>query len=142
MTSDNLKYVLRQFVERALPVCRPRELALPMGTGKIIGLAGVRRSGKTFLFFDAIRRLAAQGVDRRRMVYLNFEDDRLQPIKTAELVVTVADGNNGPTGMVAHPRKLAPGYAFRYTFPHPGHYTLRVFPPSVASAFEIQLDVK
>lgn len=85
MTSDNLKYVLRQFVERALPVCRPRELVLPTGTGKVIGLAGVRRSGKTFLFFDAIRRLVDQGVDRRRIVYLNFEDDRLQPIKAADL---------------------------------------------------------
>jgi len=85
MTSDNLKYVLRQFVERTLPVCRPRELVLPPETGKVIGLAGVRRSGKTFLFFDAIRRLAEQGVDRRRLVYLNFEDDRLQPIKAADL---------------------------------------------------------
>ena len=85
MTSDNLKYVLRQFVERTLPVCRPRELVLPTETGKVIGLAGVRRSGKTFLFFDTIRRLAEQGVDRRRLVYLNFEDDRLQPIKAADL---------------------------------------------------------
>lgn len=85
MTSDSLKYVLRQFVERTLPVCRPRELVLPTETGKVIGLAGVRRSGKTFLFFDAIRRLAEQGVDRRRLVYLNFEDDRLQPIKAADL---------------------------------------------------------
>jgi len=85
VTSDSLKYVLRQFVERTLPVCRPRELVLPTETGKVIGLTGVRRSGKTFLFFDAIRRLAEQGVDRRRLVYLNFEDDRLQPIKAADL---------------------------------------------------------
>lgn len=85
MNSDNLKYVLRQFVERELPVCRSRALVLPMGTGKVIGLAGVRRSGKTFLFFDAIRRLVDQGVDRRRIIYLNFEDDRLQPIKAADL---------------------------------------------------------
>lgn len=85
MTSDNLKYVLRQFAERALPVCRRRELVLPTGTGKVIGLAGVRRSGKTFLFFDTIRQLVDRGVDRRRIVYLNFEDDRLQPIKAVDL---------------------------------------------------------
>ncbi len=85
MISDNLKYVIRQFVERALPVCKPRELIIPIGTGKVIGLAGVRRSGKTFLFFDAIQKLVAQGVDRRQIVYLNFEDDRLHPIKTEEL---------------------------------------------------------
>lgn len=85
MISDNLKYVIRQFVERALPVCKPRELVLPTGTGKVIGLAGVRRSGKTFLFFDAIQKLVTAGVDRRQIVYLNFEDDRLHPIRPEDL---------------------------------------------------------
>jgi hypothetical protein len=85
MNSDNLKYVLRQFAERTLPVSRPRELVLPTGSGKVVGLAGVRRSGKTFLFFDTIRRLTGQGVDRRCIVYLNFEDDRLNPIRAEEL---------------------------------------------------------
>jgi len=85
VTSDNLKYVIRQFVERALPTCKARTLRLPTDTGKVVGLAGVRRSGKTFLFFDAIQRLAAKGVDRRRIVYLNFEDDRLHPIQAGEL---------------------------------------------------------
>ncbi len=85
MNSDNLKYVLRQFAERRLPKCRPREIVLPMGSGKVVGLAGVRRSGKTFLFFDAIRRLAEQGVERRCIVYLNFEDDRLHPVRAEEL---------------------------------------------------------
>jgi len=64
-----------------------------------------------------------------------------QPIKTAELVVTIADAN-GPTGLVAHPRRSGAGYAFKYTFPHPGQYVMRVFPPSVASAFEIPLEVR
>lgn len=50
MNSDNLKGVLQQFVSRPLPRCRGRELELPLGTGKVIGLAGVRRSRKTFLF--------------------------------------------------------------------------------------------
>lgn len=85
MLSDNLKYVIRQFVERTLPTCKPRELLLPIGSGKVIGLAGVRRSGKTFLFFDAINKLVAQGVERRRVIYLNFEDDRLHPLRSEDL---------------------------------------------------------
>lgn len=85
MTSDDLKYVIRQFTERKLPKCKKRELIIPIGTGKVIGLSGVRRSGKTFLFFDAIQKLVEQGVDRRRIVYLNFEDDRLYPIRAEEL---------------------------------------------------------
>jgi predicted AAA+ superfamily ATPase len=32
-----------------------------------------------------MRRLEARGVDRRQILYLNFEDDRLLPIKTREL---------------------------------------------------------
>jgi predicted AAA+ superfamily ATPase len=59
-------------------------LEIPSGTGKIIGLAGVRRSGKTFLFFDKIRRLADSGTDRRCLLYLNFDDDRLHPIRPEE----------------------------------------------------------
>ncbi|HPX82852.1 MAG TPA: ATP-binding protein [Syntrophales bacterium] len=77
--------MLRQFVERLLPPCKPRQLAVPSGTGKVVGLTGVRRAGKTFLFFATIQRLATQGVDRRQIVYLNFEDDRLHPIAAEEL---------------------------------------------------------
>ena len=89
MNSDNLRYVLRQFTERTLPLCRKRELVLPVRSGKVVGLAGVRRSGKTFIFFDTIQRLLDQGVDRRCILYLNFEDDRLQPIRTAELDLVI-----------------------------------------------------
>jgi predicted AAA+ superfamily ATPase len=85
MNSDNLKGVLRQFVSRPLPECRARELELPLASGKVVGLAGVRRSGKTFLFFHTIKRLLAQGLGRPRLIYLNFEDDRLQPLRAEEL---------------------------------------------------------
>jgi predicted AAA+ superfamily ATPase len=85
MNSDNLKYVVRQSVERKLPQTIPREIKLPVGTGKVVGLAGVRRAGKTFLFFHAMRLLLESGVPRDRMLYLNFEDDRLQPIREGDL---------------------------------------------------------
>jgi hypothetical protein len=85
MNSDNLKYVVRQSVERKLPQTIPREIKLPVGTGKVVGLAGVRRAGKTFLFFHAMRLLLDSGVPRDRMLYLNFEDDRLQPIREGDL---------------------------------------------------------
>jgi uncharacterized protein len=85
VNSDNLKYVIRQSVERVLPKCVPREFKVPLGTGKVVGLAGVRRAGKTFHFFHAMRLLAEQGVPRERMLYLNFEDDRLQPIREGDL---------------------------------------------------------
>lgn len=51
----------------------------------MVGLAGVRRSGKTFLFFHTIQRLLAQGIGRSRLIYLNLEDDRLQPLRAEDL---------------------------------------------------------
>ena len=85
MNSDNLKGVLKQFVTRPLPQCRPRAIKLPIGSGKIVGLAGVRRTGKTFLLFTTIQRLLDEGVNRPQLIYLNFEDDRLQPIHPEDL---------------------------------------------------------
>jgi serine/threonine-protein kinase len=65
-----------------------------------------------------------------------------QPVSAKEVVVTVADAK-GATGISAHPHGDHAGhYDFEYKFPAAGHYTLRVFPPSVDSVFELPLDVK
>ncbi len=85
MNSDGLKFVLQEAARRPLPSSHPRDLTLPTDSGKVVGLSGVRRSGKTFLFFDAIRRLLDRAVSRHRIIYLNFEDDRLQPLAANEL---------------------------------------------------------
>ena len=85
MNSDDLKSVLRESIDRELPRGKPRSLTLPTESAKVVGVCGVRRCGKTFLFFDTMRRLVAAGVDRRRILYLNFEDDRLHPVRAADL---------------------------------------------------------
>ena len=97
MNKDTLKYVLRQFADRRLPATRPRDLLLPLRSGKVVALVGVRRTGKTFLMFQTMQRLVAEGVPRERIIYLNFEDDRLYPIAPAELdLVLVAHGELYP----------------------------------------------
>ncbi len=63
----------------------PRALELPLNTRKITTLVGIRRSGKTYILYDTMRRLESRGVDRRQMIFLNFEDDRLLPIESREL---------------------------------------------------------
>ncbi len=85
MDKETLKYILSDNAARKLPEAAPRALQLPLDSGKVITLVGIRRSGKTYLLYETMRRLQAQGVDRRRLVYLNFEDDRLLPIKPSEL---------------------------------------------------------
>ena len=84
MDKERLKYVLREAENFALPAIRPRTLQLPLASGKVVVLVGIRRSGKTFILLDTIRRLVASGVDRRQIVQLSFEDDRLHPLRAAE----------------------------------------------------------
>ena len=75
----NLDFLIGEFQESALPGLTPREIALPDVPRKATVIIGVRRAGKTFLLFQEIQRLLAAGIDRRDMLYANFEDDRLQP---------------------------------------------------------------
>lgn len=79
MNKETIKYILMQFYERKLPETVPRKLQLPLGTKKVVTLVGIRRVGKTFLLFETMQRLLSQGVDKRQILYLNFEDDRLLP---------------------------------------------------------------
>jgi len=85
MRKEALKYVLAENTARKFPATVPRALELPLNTNKITTLVGIRRSGKTYILYDIMRRLEARGVDRRQMILLNFEDDRLLPIKSQEL---------------------------------------------------------
>ncbi len=94
MNRETLKYILTDFQEKELPNTKPRELELPIfsegkdsdkSINKIVSLIGVRRSGKTFLFYDTMRKLIASGIDKRNIIYLNFEDDRLFPINAEQL---------------------------------------------------------
>lgn len=85
MDKESLKYVLADHTTRQLPAAAPRALQLPLDARKVVTLVGIRRSGKTYVLYETMRRLAADGVDRRRMIYLNFEDDRLLPIRPREL---------------------------------------------------------
>ncbi len=85
MDQETLKYVLAHNTTRALPDVTPRTLQLPLDLRKVVALVGIRRSGKTYILYETMRRLEAQGVDRRRMIYLNFEDDRLLPIHARQL---------------------------------------------------------
>lgn len=41
---------------------------------------GMRRSGKTYFLFQTIRQLLLENVDLDRILYLNFEDDRILPM--------------------------------------------------------------
>lgn len=62
---------------RPVPPHTTRDLRIGAPPTQARVLVGMRRAGKTFACFQEIARLLAQGVDRRRILYFNFDDDRL-----------------------------------------------------------------
>jgi len=72
-----LKTIIIDSQQRVIPKLWDRSLKIPTDSGKIITLAGVRRSGKTSYLFGLIRQLKAQGIPNERILYFNFEDERL-----------------------------------------------------------------
>jgi len=77
------KYLIKEFHERKLPEIYPRALEIPE-TRKIVSLIGARRIGKTSYFFQMIGELEAS-VGRERILYINFEDERILPLDGKDL---------------------------------------------------------
>ncbi len=73
---ETIKEVIRDFHKRDLPESKNRDLTVPVDTSKIISLSGARRSGKTYMLFEVIKRLLSEGVQKERILYINFEDER------------------------------------------------------------------
>ena len=84
MKKDVIKTIIRDFHVTPLPVLKRRSRQIPVNTGKIVTLVGVRRSGKTSLLFNIIGDLLESGVPITSILYINFEDERLD-LKTEEL---------------------------------------------------------
>ncbi len=84
MKKELLKQIIRDFHLAPLPKLNRRALVVPVDTGKIITLVGVRRSGKTSYLFNLIEDLLVRGVPLAGILYVNFEDERLD-LKTEEL---------------------------------------------------------
>ncbi|MEI6050313.1 MAG: ATP-binding protein [Bacteroidota bacterium] len=61
-----------------------RDSELPLDSGKIISVTGVRRCGKTYLLLHGMKNLLERKIDKSNLVYINFEDERLY-LETGEL---------------------------------------------------------
>jgi len=84
MKKDIIKTIIRDFHVAALPALKRRSQQIPVASGKIVTLVGVRRSGKTSLLFNIISDLLQQGTPITSILYINFEDERLD-LNTEEL---------------------------------------------------------
>lgn len=67
----------------------PRDIQFAQAENKIRVAMGMRRAGKTYFVYQHILELLESGVPLSRILYINFEDDRLIPLtqkKLADLV--------------------------------------------------------
>lgn len=72
-----LPSVLPRLVRRELSLGRPLTPAVG-NLAKVV--VGMRRSGKTFRLYQEIGDLLADGVPEGRILYFNFDDDRMRPL--------------------------------------------------------------
>ena len=73
-------------MQRELPFpVLDRDLKLPVNSGQMTAVAGVRRCGKSSMLKIVANRLLASGVEPERILWVNFDDERLYGMSTDEL---------------------------------------------------------
>ncbi len=75
------KKIILDFQKNEIPEFQKRDLEIFLHTKKIITLTGARRTGKTYLFYQIITKLFQQGVSSENIIFINFEDERLEITK-------------------------------------------------------------
>ena len=81
---ETFKKLIINFQERTFGRIVSRDYDIPTTTKKVVSLIGVRRSGKTYILYSLIEKLR-KSIDPQNIVYINFEDDRLFPLKLENL---------------------------------------------------------
>lgn len=64
---------------------KKREKPLPANDGKIITIPGVRRCGKSSRMEAVINKLIASGIEKERILWVSFDDERLVKMDSDEL---------------------------------------------------------
>jgi predicted AAA+ superfamily ATPase len=82
-----IQLLLGEFYEKigSLKDIVMRDAEFPKAQDKIKVAIGMRRAGKTYFLYQQILQLINDGVDKRTILYINFEDDRLLPLDQKKL---------------------------------------------------------
>ena len=65
----------------------PRENPLPVDCGRIVTVPGVRRCGKSFKMEFVINQLLNKGIDRKNILWISFDDERLVRMTSEDINV-------------------------------------------------------
>ncbi len=77
MKENTIKQLIQDFHNTPLPIPKIRALNSPLDTKKILSIVGPRRAGKTTYCFSLIQQLIQSGKPLSHILYINFEDERL-----------------------------------------------------------------
>lgn len=72
-----IKNIILENQDLDFPLIISRNIAIPTDLDIIISLIGARRSGKTYILYEIMKTLLKQGVKSKQILFLNFEDERL-----------------------------------------------------------------
>jgi predicted AAA+ superfamily ATPase len=82
-----LRTLLYEWRDRTFPEIKPRDIKIDttkrQGDNNATAITGFRRSGKTYIVYEAIEKLL-QEYSKEEVIYLNFEDERI-PLQTETL---------------------------------------------------------
>ncbi|MCK4790419.1 MAG: AAA family ATPase, partial [Desulfobacteraceae bacterium] len=79
-----LDLLIDDFHERGLPELMSRPQSMAWVPGKANVVIGMRRSGKTWFCYQQMQELLGKGLEKERLLYLNFEDERLLPFSAQD----------------------------------------------------------
>ena len=86
---DQVLNAIRQKLGDAIKTPFPnmvrREASPALLRGKAHAVIGMRRAGKTFFLYQCLADRLARGIERERLVYFNFEDERLGALAAEDL---------------------------------------------------------
>ncbi|MCK4785895.1 MAG: AAA family ATPase [Desulfobacteraceae bacterium] len=90
MIKENLKRVIREFHESTLPDLIERKTSFDFSLlhapiNKVVTIIGPRRAGKTYFLFQIMKALTKKKLHITDILYINFEDERILPMREQEL---------------------------------------------------------
>jgi len=84
MDKEKIKQYLLDFQEKKFKNIIERDIKIKTSE-KIHSLIGARRVGKTYMLFNKINELEKEGIDKKQIIYINFESPILNDIVAKEI---------------------------------------------------------
>jgi predicted AAA+ superfamily ATPase len=85
MTAAVIEQVVTEGLNLHPPSMICRDLKLPTAQDLATVILGMRRAGKTWFMYQTIGNLLEEGIPRERILYINFEDDRLSELDHGQM---------------------------------------------------------